>query len=100
MSAFYELVSTIQPLVNNMGAKGIAEVLWDAGYRLDPYPNGKSKDELIARIEEVEAERDRAFVDASNCRMMLERAAKRLMSFGADSADLLAFLTETSTVKS
>lgn len=37
-----------------------AEAVWAAGYRIDPYPNGKTKDELIARIEVVEAERDRA----------------------------------------
>ena len=37
----------------------IAEVLVENGYRLDPYPNGKSKDELIARIETVEAERNK-----------------------------------------
>jgi hypothetical protein len=35
------------------------DVLWSSGYRLDPYPNGTSKDELIARIETVEAERDK-----------------------------------------
>jgi hypothetical protein len=40
--------------------KDIAKKLHAAGYRLDPYPNGKSKDELIKRIEMVEAERDRA----------------------------------------
>jgi len=38
----------------------IAKAVFEAGYRLDPYPNGKSKDELIKRIEELEAERDRA----------------------------------------
>lgn len=35
------------------------QALFEAGYRLDPYPNGKSKGELIARIEELEAERDK-----------------------------------------
>lgn len=35
-------------------AKLCAGKLHDAGYRLDPYPNGKSKGELIARIEELE----------------------------------------------
>jgi hypothetical protein len=44
---------------NNNGLIQAAEKLWAAGYRLDPYPNGKSKGELIARIETVEAERDK-----------------------------------------
>ena len=38
---------------------GIARALWEANYRLDPYPNGKSKPELIARIEALEAELDK-----------------------------------------
>jgi len=38
-------------------AGGLAQRLYDAGYRLDPYPNGKSKDELIKRIEELEADK-------------------------------------------
>jgi len=44
---------------NCLDELGLAIRLHAAGYRLDPYPNGTSKDELIARIETVEAERDK-----------------------------------------
>jgi hypothetical protein len=64
-----------------------------AGYRLDPYPNGKSKGELIKRIEELESERDRA-------RNLLRSCVK--MGYPAPSTvdEVNSFLAETSTVKS
>ncbi len=55
-----ELQDIIQTAFDHgFAARHIATALVNAGYRLDPYPNGKSKDELIARIETVEAERDK-----------------------------------------
>jgi len=106
MKDFDELVSTIQPLVKNMGAKGIAEVLWGTGYRLDPYPNGKSKGELLAIIDAKEAELARARVEASNLRMGLERVDRIARQYiSNDAAQEIRrvsgkYLAETSTVKS
>lgn len=37
----------------------VAKALYASGYRYDPYPNGKTKGQLIARIEELDAERDK-----------------------------------------
>jgi hypothetical protein len=80
------------------------------GYRLDYYPNGKSKDELIANIEAVEAERDKARnllraehshhvytiyigeVDNSDEAMSMHKKRKPQCS-------ICAFIAETSLVK-
>ena len=89
-------------------ADGITRELWKQGYRLDPYPNGKSKPELIARIEALEAERDRTrfFLRQSHDDMIvatfpgLTMQAKRedhmKMSHGCR---ICTFLDETSSVK-
>lgn len=86
---------------------GLAIRLTNAGYRLDPYPNGKSKDELIARIETVEAERDKTRYllrrehDFTICKGNLPLLAgyrKRHEELDPD-CPTCAFLAETSTVK-
>lgn len=89
-------------------SRGIAKRLHDAGYRLDPYPNGKSKVELLAIIETKEAELARA-------RNLLRDLSANLGDLGyylqdhktinlkkiADNvANAMVFLAETSTVKS
>jgi len=77
-------------------SKGIALRLYNAGYRLDPYPNGKSKGELLAIIEAKEAELARA-------RNLLYKAVSPHIAVQLDSdllADVNVFLAETSTVKS
>jgi len=56
-------------LIHHTITREVTNCVYNIGYRLDPYPNGKSKGELIARIEELEAERDRA-------RNLLHDAAK------------------------
>ncbi len=69
--------------------------VYAAGYRLDPYPNGKSKDELIARIEAVEAERDKT-------RNLLMEEHYRKTSHGVTADDgcrVCIFLADTFTVK-
>ena len=73
----------------------MAVAVWDAGYRLDPYPNGKSKPELIAIIEAKQAELDRA-------RVFLFQVIQesRIGKLGENTIDeISSFLTETSTVK-
>jgi len=78
-------------------AEEIGKILHEAGYRLDPYPNGKSKDELIKRIEELEAERDRA-------RLLLHEVIITSVILDQKSNEKTVeaidrFLTETSLVK-
>lgn len=34
----------------------VAQTLWEMGYRKDPYPNGKSKGELIEIVETVQGQ--------------------------------------------
>ena len=79
----------------------------EAGYRLDPMPNGKSKPELIAIIEAKQAELDRARV---LLRTILNRPESKgylkhlNMDIGTATPDRVfldadKFLTETSTVK-
>lgn len=69
----------------------MAIAVWDAGYRLDPHPNGKSKDELIARVEELEGQLARA--------RNLLHTAKNYFPV-QDRGVIDRFLTETSKVKS
>lgn len=64
----------------------IADRLFDAGYRLDPYPNGKSKDELIKINEGLEAD--------------LARARFFLYTRLGGIPEIDAFLAETNRVKS
>lgn len=71
--------------------QGIAASLWEQGYRLDPYPNGKSKDELLQIIEAREAELARA-------RELLYVAKEPVFSASTRSK-VEAFLAETSGVK-
>lgn len=93
-----------------MKPDGIARAVWAAGYRLDPYPNGKSKPELIARIEAVEAERDktRNLLRAEHDKVMKATYANSRMeddtyekwtSCHAASCPVCTFLAETSSVK-
>lgn len=82
-----QLVKELEQDEGSFGSMRIALQLFRAGYRLDPYPNGKSKPELIARIEALEAERDRA-------RELLRKATRQNVAVDAE-----RFLAETSTVK-
>jgi len=78
------------------------------GYRLDPYPNGKSKVELIARIEALEAERDKARGLLRDLSANLgdlgyylqDHKAINLKKIADNVANAMVFLAETSTVKS
>lgn len=85
----------------------ISKAVFDAGYRLDPYPNGKSKPELIARIEAVEAERDktRNLLREEHTKLQVrgmlirtEDALTRHKKFSPD-CPVCTFLAETSSVK-
>lgn len=87
---------------------GIARALWEDGYRLDPYPNGKSKPELIARIESLEAERDRTrfFLKQSHDDMIVATFPGLTMKDKREDhlktcpkCQICAFMAETSTVK-
>ena len=40
----------------------LALKITEAGYRLEPYPNGKSKDQLMAQTSAVQANLDRASI--------------------------------------
>ncbi len=80
----------------------------EAGYRLDPYPNGKSKPELIARIEALEAERDRTrfFLKQSHDDMIVATFPGLTMKDKREdhlktcpNCQICAFMAETSTVK-
>jgi len=62
------------PHLFEASAQILAKHLLEVGYRLDPYPNGKSKGELIARIEELEAERDKTKNLLREVHTMLELA--------------------------
>lgn len=73
------------------GEKSPERAIYDAGYRLDPYPNGKTKDELIKRIEELEAERDKARVLLYNVRNLNQVP-------GSVAKEIDGFLTKTSLV--
>lgn len=80
------------------------DYLWAAGYRLDPYPNGKSKAELIARIEALEAERDKT---RNLFRKEHEKWVRESFSISMEKhyeldphCPVCNFLAETSTVKS
>ena len=83
------------------------DVLWSSGYRLDPYPNGKSKGELIKRIESVETERDktrnllRTEHDKAICnnKMALLPSYRSIHEENEPNCPVCAFLSETSTVK-
>jgi len=86
----------------------LAQRLFDAGYRLDPYPNGKSKPELIARIEALEEERDKtrnllSQEHESVFRLMNDMpyhtGAMRIHREGNHSCPVCTFLAATSTVK-
>jgi len=91
-----ELQDVIQVALDHGFAAGhIATSLVNAGYRLDPYPNGKSKDELIKRIEELEAERDRARLLLHSVHSRIKQDANLLPGLGED---ISRFLTETSLV--
>jgi hypothetical protein len=78
----------------------IRDALVKAGYRLDPYPNGKSKPELIAIIEAKQAELDRARVFLHEVkRVYLDENGGSMIARCDLTERLTAFLTETSTVE-
>jgi len=92
------MLDIIKKVTGYADASFITDSLFEAGYRLDPYPNGKSKGELVKRIEELEAERDRA-------RNLLHQSVIALTimdkTVGQGLKSLInTFLAETSTVKS
>lgn len=83
----------------NQDRMDVADRLIDAGYRLDPYPNGKSKGELIARIEELEGELARArnlLREEHNVTCPDHRHNPLALNTGCD---VCALMLETSTVK-
>jgi len=91
----YDLEELIDSWADRMGVgatTGLADKIYDAGYRLDPYPNGKSKGELIARIEELEGERDKM----RNVLFDIEGMAGLPIDIGVF---INKYLTKTSTVK-
>ena len=59
-------------LINEANRTGlhVADVLWATGYRLDPYPNGKSKDQLVDIIVAKQS-------DLTKCRIMLSEEHTR-----------------------
>lgn len=98
-----ELAKELEQDEGSYRAMKIALQLFKAGYRLDPYPNGKSKPELIARIEAVEAERDktRNLLRAEHEKWVAECfGIKMEKHYELDSdCPVCTFLAETSSVK-
>ena len=83
---------------------GVADSLWNAGYRLDPYPNGKSKDEFIEIIGNLSASLDKArnFLTIAHAARINETfgiTMERHRELKPDCA-VCKFLDETSLVKS
>lgn len=111
MAMIVDLGATIKkrcPELFEDHAQDIAQYLFEAGYRLDPYPNGKSKDELIKRIEAVEAERDRTrwHLEMAHDEIIqteyrgIPMIRKRELHWGDNpSCPFCKFLTDTSTAK-
>lgn len=92
-------------------ATDIAQRLHDAGYRLDPYPNGKSKVELVNRIEELEADKvklslalyglgSRKYGDGEPCFCDMRIGNPMVHSHSEQCEQARKALAETSTVKS
>jgi len=86
--------------ISDESAKSAVKEILDAGYRLDPYPNGKSKGELIARVVELEGQ-------LLGTRELLRQEHSRhfrgiwLKHMANDpDCNVCTFLAETSTVKS
>lgn len=80
----------------------LAKRLEGAGYRLDPYPNGKSKPELIARIKAVEAERDktRNLLRNEHGKVVAGQGQSWAIHLLSDpDCPVCTFLAETSSVK-
>jgi hypothetical protein len=88
--------------------QGLAKHLYDKGYRLDPYPNGKSKDELLAIIDAKEEKLARARNLLRDLSANLgdlgyylqDHKAINLKKIADNVANAMAFLAETITVKS
>jgi len=95
----------LQEMCKGEIVESIAKRLFDAGYRLDPYPNGKSKGELIARVEELEGQLAKARMLLDNDHRQLSRIKDShpnlvAMPFLVSECPVCTFLVETSTVKS
>ena len=92
-----ELQDVIQVALDHGFAAGhIATSLVNAGYRLDPYPDGKSKDELIKRIEELDPPPPPARGLLHSVHSRIKQDATLLPGLGED---ISRFLADTSTVK-
>jgi len=92
--------------ISDESAKSAVKAILDAGYRLDPYPNGKSKGELMAIIEAKDAELARARNMLRDTDHLLRRRCSpphgAILSQAEESQidTNRSFLAETSTVKS
>lgn len=84
--------------------RNVAEALYEVGYRLDPYPNGKSKDQFIEIIGNLSASLDKArnFLTIAHAARINETfgiTMERHRELKPDCA-VCQFLDETSLVKS
>lgn len=85
------------------GGFNSAEAVFSAGYRLDPYPNGKTKDQFIDIIANLSANLDKArnFLTVEHLARINETfgiTTERHRELRPDCA-VCAFLEETSGVK-
>lgn len=100
-----EKIDAIEALVDISRKDGLpaGETLFSAGYRLDPYPNGKTKDEFIDIIANMSANLDKArnFLTVEHLARINETfgiTMERHRELRPDCA-VCAFLEETSGVK-
>lgn len=110
MASMKNDIASMNEIIEQARANGgdIGQSLYTMGYRLDPYLNGKSKVELISRIESLEAERDktRNLLRAEHDKSILlcfpglgpEEKRKNHSKLFQD-CPVCTFFAETSTVK-